>query len=51
MRISGFGANTAVFLLFFLLSLFEAVTARNWVLAALFLALGVISLRADVLKR
>jgi len=45
------GTNTTIFLLFFSLSLLEAVGQRNWVVAALWFALGIMFLRADVVKR
>ena len=51
MRHFKLGANSAVFFLFFLLSLFEVVRERNWLWAGIFIALGVISFRADALKR
>ena len=43
--------NIAVFLLFFGIALIEAIKKQNWLEAALFLALGVISLLADIRKR
>ena len=45
------GTNMTIFLLFFALSLFEAIGSRNWVLAALFFVLGIMFLRADFVKR
>jgi hypothetical protein len=45
------GANVTVFLLFFALATMEAVWKGNWILVAIFLLLGVLSLRADWLKR
>lgn len=45
------GTNTTIFLLFFSLSLLEAVGKRNWVLAALWFVLGIMFLRADLVKR
>jgi len=39
--------NIAVFALFFGIALIEAVQKQNWLEAALFLALGALSLRAD----
>jgi hypothetical protein len=42
------GTNVAVFILFFLISLFEAFSARNWIVAALWLACGALFLRADL---
>jgi hypothetical protein len=43
--------NIAVFLLFFGIALIEAIKKQNWLEAALFLALGIISLLADIRKR
>ena len=40
-------ANLAVFIIFFGIALIEAVQKQNWLEAALFLALGALSLRAD----
>ncbi len=40
-------ANLAVFIIFFGIALIEAIQKQNWLEAALFLALGVLSLRAD----
>lgn len=42
------GTNVAVFALFFLLSLLEALGKRNWGLAALWLVFGLMFLRADL---
>ena len=44
-------ANFAVFIIFFGIALIEAVQKGNWLEAALFLALGVLSLRADFSKK
>ena len=44
------GTNVTVFLLFFGLSLLEALQAHAWFRAALWLALGLVFLRADALK-
>lgn len=44
-------ANLAVFALFFGIALIEAVQKRNWLEAALFAALGVLSLWADFRKK
>jgi len=44
------GANFAVFVLFFGIALIEAFRNQNWLEAALFLALGAMSLRADLRK-
>ncbi|MBX4215539.1 hypothetical protein KW797_01175 [Candidatus Parcubacteria bacterium] len=43
--------NLAVFVLFFGISLIEALQKGDWLLAALFLALGGLSLRADFTKK
>jgi hypothetical protein len=43
--------NIAVFLLFFGIALIEAIKKQNWLEAALFLALGIISLLADIRRR
>ena len=45
------GANVAVFLLFFALATLEAFRKRNWVIVAIFLLLGVVSLLADSIRR
>jgi len=42
------GTNTTIFLLFFSLSLLEALGSRNWVLAGLWFAVGILFLRADL---
>ena len=44
------GANVTVFLLFFGLSLLDAVRSHDWPRAVLWLALGFVFLRADALK-
>lgn len=44
-------ANLAVFIIFFGIALIEAVQKDNWLEAALFLALGVLSLWADFAKK
>jgi uncharacterized membrane protein len=46
-----FGHNSAVFVLFFGIALVEAFQAGNWLLATLFLLLGLLFLRADYLKQ
>ena len=43
--------NIAVFIIFFGIALIEAFQKQNWLEAGLFLALGIISLWADVRKR
>jgi len=45
------GTNMTVFLLFFSLSLLEAIGSRNWVLASLWFAFGIMFARADMIKR
>ncbi len=42
--------NSVVFLLFFGIALIEAIQKNNWLEAALFLGLGVLSLWADIRK-
>ncbi|HEY4515862.1 MAG TPA: hypothetical protein VJH67_01590 [Candidatus Paceibacterota bacterium] len=42
--------NFAVFIIFFGIALIEAFQKHNWIEALLFLALGVISFRADFPK-
>jgi hypothetical protein len=44
------GSNVTVFLLFFGLSLLDAVRSHDWTRALLWLALGFVFLRADALK-
>lgn len=43
-------ANLAVFVLFFGIALIEALQKNNWIEAALFAAIGVLSLWADFQK-
>jgi hypothetical protein len=43
-------SNLAVFIIFFGIALIEAFQKQNWLEAALFLALGVLSLWADFKK-
>jgi hypothetical protein len=45
------GTNITVFVLFFGIALIEALRNNNWLEAALFLALGAMSLWVDVKKR
>lgn len=45
------GTNVTVFVLFFGIALIEALWNNNWLQAALFLALGAMSLWADVKNR
>ncbi|WKZ29350.1 MAG: hypothetical protein QY323_01310 [Patescibacteria group bacterium] len=42
--------NLAIFALFFGIALIEALQQGNWLKAALFAALGLLSLRADLKK-
>jgi hypothetical protein len=51
MRNLPFGPNVTVFLLFFGISLLEAVRSQDWLSAVLWFALGLVFLRADALKR
>ena len=44
------GANVTIFLLFFGISLLDAVRSHDWLRALLWLALGLVFLRADSLK-
>jgi hypothetical protein len=44
------GANVAVFLLFFGISLLDAIWTRHWVGAVLWLAFGALFLRGDSRK-
>ena len=44
------GANTAIFILFFGISLLEAFQSHQWIKACLWLAIGVVFLRADIIK-
>ncbi len=43
--------NLAVFIIFFGIALIEALQKNNWIEAALFLALGALSLWADFSKK
>lgn len=43
--------NLAVFVLFFGIALIEALQRNNWLEAGLFLALGLMSLWADLAKK
>lgn len=45
------GANLAVFLLFFGVAALEALQTRNWIKAAFWLAIGIVFLAADNLRR
>ena len=45
------GANLAIFLLFFGVAALEALQTRNWVKAAFWLAIGIVFLAADNLRR
>ncbi len=46
-----FGTNVTVFLLFFGIALLDAVQSQAWLRAAFWLAIGLVFLRADALKR
>jgi len=50
MRNLRFGTNVTIFLLFFGISLLDAVRSHDWLRAALWFALGLVFLRADALK-
>ena len=43
--------NLTVFIIFFGIALIEAIQKSNWIEASLFLALGILSLRADFSKK
>ena len=45
------GTNITVFILFFGLSLLEAIQTRNWFRSVVWLALGLVFLRADGMQR
>lgn len=45
------GNNFAIFLLFFGVATLEALQTRNWLKAALWLALGIVFLAADNSRR
>jgi len=51
MKNINFGTNFAVFVIFFGIALIEAFQKQNWLEAALFAALGILSLRADSQKK
>ena len=44
------GANVTIFVLFFGISALDAVRSHDWLRALLWLALGLVFLRADALK-
>lgn len=44
------GSNVALFLLFFGISLLDALRSHDWLKAVLWLALALVFLRADALK-
>ena len=46
-----FGPNITIFILFFGIALVEAFQTRNWLLAILFMLLGVMFLRSDNVKK
>jgi len=43
--------NITIFIIFFGIALIEAVQKGDWLLASLFLILGIMFLRADFLKK
>ena len=45
------GTNITVFVLFFGLSLLEAFGSHNWIVAALWLVVGILFLRPDLVRR
>ena len=51
MKSTRLGANFAVFLLFFGVATLEAVQTRNWLKAGFWLAIGLVFLVADNIKR
>ena len=51
MREIKLGANFAIFLLFFGLACLESLQTRNWIKAAIWLALGLVFLTADNLRQ
>lgn len=44
-----FGPNVAIFILFFGVAMLEAFRSQDWLQAGIFLALGIVFLRADSL--
>jgi hypothetical protein len=46
-----FNAGITIFILFFGLALIEAIQKQNWLEAAIFLALGIVSFWADRKKK
>lgn len=44
------GTNSAIFILFFGISLLEAFQSHYWLKAILWLAIGIVFLRADLVK-
>ena len=51
MKKIGLGTNFAVFVLFFGVATLEAFQTRNWLKAAFWLAIGLVFLVADSLRR
>ena len=47
MQIIRFGTNVAIFVLFFGVAALEAFRTRNWLMAAFWLAIGVVFLLVD----
>ena len=51
MRKIKLGTNFAIFLLFFGVAALEAIQTQNWLKAAFWLAIGIVFLAADSLKK
>jgi len=51
MRRLKFGTNFTVFLLFFGISMLETFQTRNWIKAAFWLAIGIVFLVSDNLRK
>jgi hypothetical protein len=51
MRKISLGVNFTVFLLFFGISMLEAIQTRNWIKSIFWLAIGLVFLKADNLKK
>ena len=45
------GTNVTIFLVFFGVSLLDAIRFHNWLTASLWFAIGLVFLRADVFRR
>jgi hypothetical protein len=46
-----FGTNTAIFLLFFGVAVIEAVQTQNWLKVVFWVAISLVFLLADILKK